>query len=110
VANIIQRRANDEAPGAGIQEAGDLGIEQFLAENPHLKAPFDTARLLAAKERMSFGIEPQGGFFRRVGKHGLLEKNLEPALVGAYRLGQGADRLAVPGSLAAQYLLGGGNQ
>lgn len=108
IANVIQRRANDEAPGAGINEAGDLGIAQFLAENPHLKAPFDTARLLAAKERMSAGIEPQGGFFRRVGKHGLLEKNLEPALVGMYRLGAPADRLAIPAALAARFYLQGG--
>ncbi len=107
IANIIQRRANDEAPGNGIQEAGDLGTEQFLNENPQHREAFDTARLLAAKERMTAGIEPHGGFFRRVGKHGLLEKNLEPALVGAYRLGSPLEKGSVPASLAAQLLLNG---
>jgi hypothetical protein len=110
IANIVQRRANDEAPGTGIQDAGDLGTEQFLKENPKYRAMFDTARLLAAKERMTAGIEPQGGFFRRVGKHGLLEKNLEPALVGAYRLGAPAEKGSIPAALAAQFLLGGGGQ
>lgn len=108
IANIIQRRANDEAPGAGIQDAGDLGTEQFLKENPRNAPMFDLARLLAAKERMTAGIEPHGGFFRRVGKHGLLEKNLEPALVGAYRLGGPAERGSVPAAIAAQLLLNGG--
>lgn len=110
IANIIQRRANDEAPGTGIQEAGDLGTEQFLSENPRYRIPFDTARLLAAKERMTAGIEPGGGFFRRVGKHGLLEKNLEPALVGAYRLGAPMEKGSIPAALVAQLLLSGSVQ
>lgn len=108
IANVIQRRANDESAGTGIQDAGDLGTEQFLAENPQHRPMFDTARLLAAKERMSMGIEPQGGFFRRVGKHGLFEKNLEPALVGAYRLGAPLEKGSIPAALAAQFLLSGG--
>lgn len=107
LANLIQRRANDEAPGTGIQEAGDLGTEQFLKENPKFSPAMDTARLLAAKERLTAGIEPHGGFFRRVGKHGLLEKNLEPALAAMYRLGAPADQLAIPAALAARYYLGG---
>lgn len=110
IANIIQRRANDESPGAGIQDASDLGTEQFLKENERHRPMFDTARLLAAKERMTAGIEPQGGFFRRVGKHGLMEKNLEPALVGAYRLGLPMEKGSIPAALAAQFLLNGGPQ
>lgn len=110
IANIIQRRANDEAPGTGIQDAGDLGTDQFLAENPQHKAMFDVARLLAAKERMTAGINPEGGFYHRVGKHGLLEKNLEPALVGAYRLGAPLEKGGIPAALAAQFLLSGGPQ
>jgi hypothetical protein len=106
VANLIQRRANDEAPGTGIQE--ELGTRDFLAENPQHTPMFDVARLLAAKERMTAGIEPQGGFFRRVGKHGLLEKNLEPALVGAYRLGRPMEQGSISAALAAQFLLNGG--
>lgn len=110
LANIIQRRANDEAPGTGIQEAGDLGTGQFLAENPQHGPMFDSARLLAAKERMTAGVEPQAGFFRRFSKHGLLEKNLEPAAVAAYRLGGLLGTQGVPASVIAQYLLQGGQR
>jgi hypothetical protein len=108
LANIIQRRANDEAPGTGIQEAGDLGTEQFLKENPAQRPMFDAAKLLAAKERMTAGVEPQAGFFRRFSKHGVLEKNLEPAAVAAYRLGGFMGTQGVPASVIAQYLLQGG--
>lgn len=107
IANLIQRRANDEAAGAGIQEAGDLGTSQFLKENPRFKPAFDTARLLAAKERMSFGAEPQAAFHRRMGHH-LLEKNLEPAAVALYRMGVPLERLGVPATVAAQYFMQGG--
>lgn len=107
LANVIQRRANDEAPGTGIAEAGDLGTAQFLKENPQHAPMLDTARLLAAKERLTGGVAPQGGFFRRVGGPGLLEKNLEPALAAMYRLGAPSDQLAIPAALAARLMLGG---
>lgn len=109
IANLIQRRANDEAPGAGIQEAGDLGTEQFLKENQQHRPMFDTARLLAAKERLTAGFEPEAGFHRRMG-HVLFEKNREPLMAAIYRNVAPAEQLAGPAALAARYLLTGGTQ
>lgn len=112
LANTIDQRSGQERT-AGIRSGAegvpvsDRSVEQFLEENPRYRQLFDLPELLAAKERMTLGIEPEAGFHRRMGSH-VLHKNIEPALVGAYRLLKPAEKLSVPAAVAARYLLTGG--
>lgn len=114
LANTIDQRSGIERT-AGIRSGAEgvpvseLSVQKFLDENPRYRELFDLPELLAAKERMTGGIEPEAGFHRRMGS-ALLHKNIEPALVGTYRLARPFERGAAPAALAARFLLSGGQQ